>query len=405
MYIPSVHDSHTGMPAPEAIGIPFSTLALERFGACEAEDLLRPRAQSGRDVVQLSGAPRLAPPEHVLVAAQAAMRETGYAHGRGLPVLRQAVARRVERNTGVAVDPDTQVVVTNGAMQALHVIMTALLGAGDEVIIPTPGFSYDGLVKLAGGCPVHVQMSLEDDWAWDMERIEAAVTPHTRLLMVNTPTNPTGRVLSVRETEQLAAIAQRHRLLVVVDEAYDRMVYDGREHHSIYSVPGMAERTLLVQSATKSFAMGAWRIGWLVAPPAFTEAFAKVVEWMMLAVNRVAQAAVEAALSGPQDWLADVGPHFQANRDLAVRLLRTVEGIRFSVPQGAPFLLPDVSALGVSGDEFAHTLITEHGVRITGGSYYHAPQCFRMPFGGTSDAIAECVRRVALAASALTTPA
>jgi aspartate/methionine/tyrosine aminotransferase len=377
------------------------TLGLERFGACEAEDLLRPRMQRGHDVVQLSGAPRLAPPEHVLAAAQGAMRETGYAHGRGLPALRQAIARRVERHTGVAVDFDSQVVVTNGAMQALHVIMSALLETGDEVIIPTPGFSYDGLVKLAGARPVHVPMAAAEDWAWDMARIEAAVTPRTRLLMVNTPVNPTGRVLTMRELEQLAAIARRHNLLVVVDEAYDRMVYDGREHHCILSVPGMAERTLLVQSATKSFAMGAWRIGWLVAPPAFTALFAKVVEWMMLAVNRVAQAAVEAALSGPQDWLAGVGPQFQANRDLAVGLLRQVEGIRFSVPQGAPFLLPDVSGLGVSGDAFAHTLITEYGVRITGGSHYHAPLCFRMPFGGTTEAIEESVRRIALAAAAL----
>lgn len=392
--------AHPAAPGTTA-GIPPLTLALSRFASCASDEMLRPRIQRGGDVLSLTGSPRRAPPAHVLAAVQAAMCDVGYAPGRGLPSLRQAVAKRVHGSTGVAVDPDAQIVVTNGAMQALHVIMTALLAPGDEVIIPTPSFTYDGLVTLAGGRPVHVPMPQEADWAWDMGRIKQAITPRTRLLVVNTPSNPTGRVLGLQELRQLADIAQTHGLLVVVDEAYDRLVYDGHEHRSLYGVDGMPERTLLVQSATKSFAMGAWRVGWIVAPPAFTTVFAKIVEWMMLAGNRVAQSAVEAALSGPQDWLQDLAAEFQSNRDLAVRMLGEIEGIRFAVPQGSPFLLPDVSGLGLGGDAFAEILIDQYGLRVTGGSYYHAPQCLRFPFGGTREVIEESCRRMAIAASAL----
>ncbi|MCW7536778.1 aminotransferase class I/II-fold pyridoxal phosphate-dependent enzyme [Aquabacterium sp. A7-Y] len=375
-------------------GVPASILDLGRVGSCEADEMARPRKLKGGDIVPLSGSPRRPPPEHVLAAVEAAMRDTGYAPGRGVPALRQAIAARIEANTGVAPDPETQVVVTNGAMQALHVIMSALLAPGDEVIIPSPCFSYDGLVKLAKAQPVYVPMQADAEYAWDIDRIKQAITPRTKLLIVNTPVNPTGRVLSRDELMKLADVAQTHNILMVADEAYDRLVYDGREHTSLYSLDGMAERTLLVQSATKSFAMGAWRVGWVVAPPALTTIFAKMVEWMMLAANHVAQAAVAAALRGPDAWLHDLAAEFELNRDISVSLLRGIEGMPFVVPQGGPFLLPDVSALGVTGDEFAATLITEHGLRVTGGSYYNSPECIRIPFGGTREAIEETYFRI-----------
>ena len=164
---------------------------------------------------------------------------------------------------------------------------------------------------------------------------------------------------------------------------------------------GMAERTLLVQSATKSFAMGAWRVGWIVASPVFTTVFARMIECMMLAVNHVAQAAVAAAIRGPQDWLQDLAAEFQGNRDLAVRLLGEVDGVSFVVPQGGPFLLPDVSGLGVAGDAFCERLIIEHGLRVNGGSYYNSPECIRIPFGGTHAAIEESFRRIQTAVEKL----
>lgn len=374
---------------------------LGRVGSCAADEMAQPRKRRGGDTVSLSGSPRRPPPPHVIEAAQAAMGETGYAPGRGVPALRQAIAARVRNDTGVLIDAATQVVVTNGAMQALHVIMMGLLTAGDEVIVPTPCFSYDGLVRLAGATPVYVHMQMNDDYAWDMERIRAAITPRTRLLIVNTPMNPSGHVLSSEELHSLAEIARAHDLLLIADEAYDRLVYDGLRHRSIFGVEGMAERTVLVQSATKSFAMGAWRVGWIVAPPVLTTVFARMIEWMMLAVNHVAQAAAAAALAGPQDWLDDLAAEFQHNRDIAVAGLRRIAGISFVVPQGGPFLLPKVSALGVGGDDFAATLITEHGLRVSGGSCYQAPDCIRFPFGGTHAAIEEACRRIQLAIDSL----
>jgi aspartate aminotransferase len=390
-------------PLPGALprGVPPGIQALGRVGSCLSDELMRPRRAGGGDVVSVSGSPRRAPPPHVLEAARGALGETGYAPGRGMPRLQQAIAQRVHARSTVFIDPETQVVVTNGAMQALHVIMTALLAPGDEVVIPAPCFSYDGLVQLAGARPVHVPMSAGDGHAWDFDRLEAAIGPRTKLLVVNTPVNPTGHVLAREDLLRIGAIAHAHDLLVVADEAYDRLVYDGRRHVSLLGIAGMAERTLLVQSATKSFAMGAWRMGWIVAPPAYTTIFAKMIEWMMLAANHVAQAAVTAALTGPQDWLADLAAEFQDRRDLAVECAGRIDGLSFAVPRGGPFLLPDVSALGVSGDAFAERLITEHGLRVSGGSSYHAPDCIRVPFGGTREAIEETFRRIELAAQDL----
>lgn len=325
------------------------------------------------------------------------MKDTGYAPARGLPLLREAIAARTERLTGIPVDPETQVVVTNGAMQALHIIMTALLQPGDEVVIPSPCFSYDGLVKLARGTAVYVPMQAESEYAWDIDRIEAAIGASTKLLIVNTPTNPTGRVLSRSDLERLDQIADRYRILVVADEAYDRLVYDGRRHESIYGVAEASERTLLVQSATKSFAMGAWRVGWIVGPPTLATIFAKMIEWMMLAGCHVSQAAVAAAIDGPEDWLENLASEFQRNRDLSAASLKRIGGLPFVVPQGGPFLLPDVSALGISGDDFAKLLILEYGLRVSGGGYYNSPDCIRIPFGGAPNAIEETFRRLEMA--------
>src|SRR5579872_260964 len=379
---------------------PKSVLELGRIGSCVAEEIAKPRRMRGEDVVPLSGQPRRKPPEHVVAAAQSAFQQTGYTTGRGLLALREAIASRVEENTTISVDPEAQVVITTGAMHAVHVIMTALLSPGDEVIIPSPCFSYGGLIRLARAQPIFVPMRADAEYAWDLDQVEAAIGPRTKLLIVNTPVNPTGRVLSHDELERLADIAQSHNLLIVADESYDRLVYDGRKHESIYSVAAASERTLLVQSATKTFAMGAWRVGWIVAPPSFTTIFANVVEWMMFASNHVAQAAVTAAITGPQDWLQDLAGEFQANRNISVAWLRKIGCLPFVVPQGGPFILPDVSAFGITGDEFAGVLITEFGLRVTGGSYYNSPECIRIVFGGTREAVEETCRRMEVAVAA-----
>jgi aspartate/methionine/tyrosine aminotransferase len=367
---------------------------LGRVGSCASDELAIPRQRAGKDFVPISGSPRIEPPQHVLEAAMGAMKATGYAPRRGAPALQKAVADRIERKTGVVVDPETQVVVSNGAMQALHIIMTAMLEPGDEVIIPIPSFSYEGLVQLAGGTPVPVEMPAEDDYAWDFDRLEAAVTPRSRMIIVNTPVNPTGRVLTRDELARLVRFAEAHDLLIVADEAYDRLIYDHNEHVCPYGIEGAAERTILVQSATKTFAMGAWRVGWIVSTPEYTNAFARMIEWMMLACGQISQAAVAAAITGPRDWLASMASDFQANRDLAIEALSTFDGVSYVVPQGGPFLLPDVSSTGLSGDDFAELLIQEYGLRVSGGSYYGAPRSIRVPFGGTPEAVRTTFERI-----------
>lgn len=374
---------------------------LGRIGSCASDEIAKPRRLSGGDIVPLSGSPRCSPPDHVVSAVHRMMSETGYAPGRGLPDLKEAVAQRIRRSTSTEVDPETQVVVVNGGMQALHVVMLSLIDAGDEVVIPTPCYSYDGLVRLASGNPVYVPMLSESGYSWDLDRIRAAISPRTKLLVVNTPVNPTGRVLNHDELVGLVEIANEHDLLILADEAYDRLVYDGRSHESIMSIESAAARTVLVQSATKSFSLGAWRLGWIVAPSSFVDIFAKTVEWTMIAVSRAGQAAAAAAITGPHEWLDEMVLDFQQNRDVCVKHLNEFSELSFVQPQGGPFVLPDVSALELSGDDFAKILITEHGLRVTGGSYYHAPDCIRIPFGGTQEALDETFRRMRVAIDAL----
>ncbi|MFM8291363.1 MAG: pyridoxal phosphate-dependent aminotransferase, partial [Planctomycetia bacterium] len=276
-------------------------------------------AAAGVDVIDLSvGEPDFPTPEHICRAAEAAIRsgKTKYTPAAGIPALRQAVADDYTRRSGLATKP-AQVVVSNGAKHSLHNVFTALLDDGDEVIVPTPYWvSYAELVKLSGGRPVLVETKIEDDFKLRPEALRAAVTPRTRMLLLCSPSNPTGVVYDPAELAALADVAIAADIAVVADEIYDQLVFDGRQSPSFPTLrPGLADRTVVVAGVSKTYSMTGWRIGWTICPEPLAKAIGNLQSQETSNPCSVSQHAAVAALTGPQECVADMRAAFQRRRD------------------------------------------------------------------------------------------
>jgi aspartate/methionine/tyrosine aminotransferase len=364
------------------------------------EEAARLRAQ-GRDVLDLHAHPARPLPPHVLEAATAAAASPGVAPSRGLSGLRDVLATLLSDELGGAIDPEREVLVTAGAMQGLDLVLGAVLEPGDEVLTVAPGFFLDGLLDPRRARLVTVRSRPEDGYAVDWEAVERAVTPSTRVLLLVTPGNPTGYVLTPDDVEAVARLAERRDLLVLSDESYDRFVYDGRRHLSPCGHPDLRARSALIRSFTKSYAMAAWRVGYLVGPPALIDGCLNLLEWSTLYGSLVPQAAAEAVLTGPRGWLEGIRQEFQGRRDRVYRVLREL-GVPTVLPHGAPFLFPSVDGFGTD-DEVARRLLREHGVPVVRGRLLGGPGHVRLPIGGddsTLDQLGERLARMFIAREA-----
>ena len=353
--------------------------------------------ESGVDVIRLSGAPIGAPGEHVLEAARKAVGDNGKSPSRGLLELREAIAVKVEKENGFSADPRTEILVTNGAMQALYIIMTGLLNPGDEVLMASPAFFFNGIIKLVGGIPVFVPMEEDDGFKLDINRFKEKITSRTKILVINTPANPTGYISTIENLEAMAAVAKEHNLIVLSDESYEKLVYDGRKHISIASLPGMKKRVITVQSFTKSYSMPAWRVGYLIADKELTKVFQIVLEWMVLNCNYVAQKAATAAITGPQDWVRQITTEFEYNRNCFMKEIGRMKNAGCVTPQGGPFLFFNISQFGMNPVEFSDYLLREYGIRTTPGPVFNSDEHVRIPFGGTKENVKEATQRLAAA--------
>lgn len=332
--------------------------------AKQAQELRR----QGVDVVDFGpGEPDFVTPEHIRRAAIEALNAgmTHYAPGRGVPALRDAIARKLERENRLRYDPDTEVVVTPGAKQAIVEAVLTAVAPDDEVIIFDPGWgSYDAIVRLAGGRPVHVRLA--DDFSIDSEPLWDALTGRTRAIIVGSPGNPTGHVLNAEERDLLAAVCRDRDLLLISDEIYERILYGGIEAISPASLPDMWERTITVNGLSKAYAMTGWRLGYVAGPESFIRQLLKVHEHTVTTATSFAQAGAVAALDGPQEPIEAMVREFDQRRTIVVDGLNALPGVRCVPPDGAFYAFPDVSATGVSGTELAMRLL-DHGVALTPG--------------------------------------
>jgi len=343
--------------------------------------------------VNLYGSPYWPTPGHVLEAAQRAAVENQVSPSKGFPELRQAIADRMERE-GILVDPRSEILVTNGAMHALSLVFTTLLDPGSEVVMYRPSFFFFGLIELAGGVPVYADTSQESGWRWDAKALEDSISAKTKMIVINTPTNPTGYVATEEDLRAVAHIARKHDLIVVSDESYDNMVFDTARHIRLASFEEIKDRTITVCSCTKTFAMQPWRVGFVLAPSHLMEYIQKVLEWSVLRCSHVSQRAAQAALEGPQEWMSEIAARFQRSRDLMVTELQSVHRIGYVFPQGGPFLFLNVADLGMSGTEFSSWLLREFGVPTDPGEFFVSNSHVRLPFGGSDSAIQEAARRI-----------
>lgn len=297
---------------------------------------------------------------------------------RGLAALRAALAVELERTTGRSADPDTEILVTNGAMQALGVCFRSLLAPGDEVIVPTPCFFFGGPIRAAGGVPIYVPGSADDGWRWDHAAIEHAIGEHTAALLLCNPGNPTGYVPTREEVADAMALAERHGLLVITDEAYEASLWEGAELASAF---GLGDNVVVIRSLGKSLSLPQLRIGMLAGPAAHVEACTRTLEWDCLRVNVAAQEAALAVLGGPREWLEQIRASLARDREAALGAIRATPGLDVVAPLAAPFLFVG----STSGEGLAEQL-DAIGLPVVDGAAFQAPGFARLPFGGAAAA-------------------
>lgn len=333
-------------------------------------DKARRLKAEGRDVIALAGGdPDFATPQHIVDAAVAAMREgdTHYPPAKGKPALLEAVAGKLERENGVQVEP-SQVIVTPGGKWSLYIAIAAMVNPGDEVLILDPSWvSYGPIVTLNGATPVRVTLPSEDNFRVTQGLLREHVTEHSKVLMVNSPNNPTGRVLTLEEIDAIAAVAIEHDLYVISDEVYEHMVYDGAQHYSLAAEPGMAERTITTNSFSKTYAMTGWRLGWLAAPEPIAKLAMKLQTQSVTSAVSFVMAGGIAALNGPQDCVQEMVDSYAERRKFMVDALEEIDGIECAPIEGAFYLFPKFPNSDKNSLELAGALLDQADIAATPG--------------------------------------
>ena len=325
---------------------------------------------TGSDVIALGrGDPDLAMPAHIAAAAQQALRDgkSGPSPVAGLPELRQAIADKLRRENGVSAETDN-IIVTTGGQEAVFLLMQVLLNPGDEVLVPDPRYtSYDQAIESAGGRMVMIPTTHEDAFNLQPEAVEAAITPRTKALLIVTPSNPTGGIVTEDRLRAIADIAIRHNIIVIADEIYEKFVYDGWQHFSIGSLPGMEERTITLNGFSKTYAMTGLRVGFLAAPQNFIQAMTRVKAVTTGPAATVSQQAGLAALQGPLEPLHEFQRIYGERRQAMMAGL-TAMGLDYSDPRGAFFLWTNSSSTGIHATELSYLLLKEGRVLIFPGT-------------------------------------
>ena len=365
------------------------------------EVTMRARAleAQGRSMVYLQiGEPDFDTPAHVREAAKRALDagETHYAPFAGIPPLREAIAADVTARKGFAADP-SQVFVTVGGKGVMLYAILGLVDPGDEVIVPDPGYPiYESLTRFVGATPVPVPIRMANDLRLDVDELAALVTPRTRVLVINSPANPTGGVLTRGDLEAIAELANRHDLWVLTDEIYGRILYDDAEHVSLASLPGMAERTIVLDGFSKTFAMTGWRLGYAVVPPALVPIYSQLIINTISCAPTFAQMGAVEALTGPQDDVDAMVREFRVRRDLIVDGLNEIPGFECRRPVGAFYVFPSIGGTGLSGAELAERLLHEAGVCVLAGSAFggFGDDHVRISYATSRENIVEALGRI-----------
>jgi aspartate aminotransferase len=375
--------------------------AMARIGVESAfEVLVKARAleKQGKSIIHLEiGEPDFPTPKHVVEAGKQALDQgwTKYGPTQGLPELRESIAAYISRTRGIKVGPQ-HVCVVPGGKPVMYFAIIALLQAGDEAIYPNPGFPiYESMIKFQGATPVPVPLSEERGFSFDLDVLRSRLTSRTKLVILNSPANPTGGIMPAEDVKKIADMLRERDIMVLSDEIYSRICYDG-EPVSIASFPGMLEKTIILDGFSKTYSMTGWRLGYGVMPEWLADAVVKLMVNSNSCTASFTQRAGIAALDGPQDDVTAMVAEFRRRRDAIVKGLNEIPGFRCRVPAGAFYAFPNVSGTGVPSKELADLLLYEAGVACLDGNCFGAygDGYLRFSYANSLDNIQEALSRI-----------
>ena len=329
-------------------------------------------ASKSKDVIHFEhGEPSFSTPEHIVEAATKAMKDglTHYGPTAGLPELRRAISEKLTEENRIPIDGPEEVLVVSGTQEAMFLTALAFLQTGDEALVLDPYYpAYFEETLIAEAKPVTVPLRADSCYRIEAKHLEQYVTPKTKMVWLNSPVNPTGHVFSKRDLEEVAAVAERNDLLVFADEIYEKLVYDGAEHVSIGSLPGMEERVITTNGFSKCYAMAGWRIGYVAADKKLIDQMSKLHYYAVLCPSTIAQKAALAALNGPQDCVREMIQEYGRRRLTLLEALRKIDGISYVPPKGAFYVFPNISRFSKNDETVAETLLREFSVATVPGS-------------------------------------
>lgn len=352
------------------------------------------------DVIDFTlGDPDVQPHQAIKDAACAAIQEgkTRYSQNAGLLALRQTISKYYVRKEGFEYNPETEIMVTVGAMEGLYLALLSMLNPGDEVIMPAPYYvNYAQMVRMCHAEPIIVDSPERTDLSFDVSEIEKAITPKTRAIMINTPSNPSGRIIPQDKIEGIAALAKKYDLVVISDEVYKCLIYDNKPFRSIVAIDGMRERTILINSLSKEFCMTGYRIGYVLAPEEVIAAMTKLQENVCACAPLPSQYAAIKALSGEEDYSKNMVDIFTKRRNILFEGLSKIEKFNVKAPEATFYMMVDISKTGMSSIDFCYALLRGAHVAVVPGVTYG--QCcdkyIRIAFTLDEEKIKEGVRRI-----------
>jgi len=366
-------------------------------GTVRISNIVSKLRQEGIDVLSLSmGEPDFPTPDNITKACVAALNEhfTHYTPSAGIPELRKAVAAKSVKDNGIRCT-ESNILITP-TKQAIFMTMFAMLDEGDEAIIPDPTWgTFDACVRLAGATPRYLKLIPEEEYRITPERIAELITKKTKLILINSPSNPCGAVLTKKDIQGIADLAMDHDLLVFSDEVYEKIIYDGAMHHSIASLDGMFDRTITTNGLSKTYAMTGWRIGWIVAPVEVVKEINKLQTHSLTCVTSFVQKAAVEALTGPQESVGKMVNEFHTRRDLMYGLMKEIPSLRCPRPKGAFYVFPKYD-FNMRSDDLAAYLLEKAHVAITPGSAFgpSGEGHLRLSYAASKEVITEAMGRI-----------
>lgn len=357
--------------------------------------------REGVDIVHLEiGEPDFDTPQPIVKATIKALEQdrlTHYGPNAGYELLRENIAKRMEKEKGLKINPKSEILVTIGAAEAIFITIMALINPGDEVIILTPAFSnYVNCVNIAGGIPVIVPLKEENEFQIDSQELAEVVTEKTRMIILNNPNNPTGAVYKKVVLEEVGRLAVDHDLLILSDEIYDGVLYEGVSHYPMAGFPGLRERTITINGFSKTYAMTGWRLGYLVADERFMLSFIKLHQSIVTCAPTFLQAGAALGMLESENDIERMVNTFNIRRQILLEGLRKIKGLSYVVPKGAFYAFINIKNLGMKADEFANLLLEKKGVAVVPGTGFgqSGEGYFRISYATSEASIENGIQRV-----------